>query len=531
MKSLSEAESILALLKKMRESGIRISLEAGQLSLRYSRGTKVDGGLLKEIEASKDHLKEYFAHSESEFSVDPFEKLKPDFGTDIVVHNDECYYPVSPVQVYWIRNEVDEERRKVNPFHGIITINYDVYGALEVSCFRNAVQYVVERHESLRSTFHLIDGKYLMKINDVSLLNSFEFRDGRGEPANSSAINEFIAFHNHVFDMEKGPLFIVRLVQTEATKFILYIKIHHIIFDSISRAVLTRDLLVAYQAIRENRKPELPVLKYQYKEYLLYINQNRERNYEVCKNYWRQLYTNVPPDLHILDSGRARSESTERIGKYETFLYPEALLRKLKEISGVSSVSLFEVLQTTVKLFFCDLSDQKDIAIGTFAFGRDYPGSENQVGSYAKTVLIRTVFDKADSFSGALQKVKRSNRDAKQYNACSLFEHLGTLLQPGQRIEDLFWKVNVQYFDNSYHDEGHQNVDLTGGLKYVENRRGPKPLVGVELTLQFFHWNGQLTFNIEFDSSQYSAEIVKKMAANYLDYTKRVTGNEVALFQ
>jgi NRPS condensation-like uncharacterized protein len=508
---------ILDLLERLNNNEIKILFIKDELSIKFPKGKKIDSCLLSEIEAYKDKLIKYFTFLKE--GLVP--SNKPDLFSGRVKDNGEYYYPITPVQIYWVNDNWDKEYKQSNILHGSVFITYEVLGNFDPSVFKIAVLYLIKRHESLRSTFHYVNGKYLMKIESEHQLNNFEFRDTRIATVDPYEVQKFIEFDCHKFDFEKGPLFMVRLIQTENARFIISIKVHHVIFDTMSRDILARDLLDAYKAISKKSNLQLPALKYQYKEYLSFINQFNEQNYQRSKKYWNDLYSCLPNKLIIPNVKKSRSNMLEKICKYEESSFSEELMSKAKIIAKEFSVTLFVLLQAAVKKFLYHITGQNDIAVGTYVFGRDFSDCENQIGCYAKTVLIRTVLARTDSFSDVVKKVSKSNEAMQEYKAYPLINVLEDMLPPGQQLFGSYWKINIQYADRSYHALNEDNSNIADGLnlKFIRQNVLDNFLTAVDLQFRFLHFDKKMILKLEYDSSLYESLTIKELMCQFLTYT------------
>src|SRR5262249_23249326 len=139
-------------------------------------------------------------------------------------------------------------------------------GSLDVDALGSALTALVDRHESLRTTFADVDGRagqivhppagVPLPVLDLS---------GRPGPERAAELDGVLAADSpHPFDLRHGPLLRARLIRLAAGEHALSLALHHIVTDGWSMGVLVAELGVLYRAAVGGTEPELPPLPYQY---------------------------------------------------------------------------------------------------------------------------------------------------------------------------------------------------------------------------------------------------------------------------
>lgn len=507
------------LLKKSKDNGIAISFTNEELYVRFQKGKAPDPDLLDELRDNKRHLIGYFKN----FKIIPGATAEMKALPDSFEYKGERYFVISPVQLYWVDDQIDIEYKKNDNIHGTVIRSFRIEGVLDTEILKRTISYLVRRHESLRTTFHKLDGGYFMKVQRADAYPPFpEIIDRPEEYAgDESALRRLAAFQGHAFDMETGPLFLVRLIRMADRKYVLSFKIHHIIFDSVSFTALQRDFFVAYEDLKEGREPGLPVLTFQLKEYLSLVNAHARKEGDNDRKYWGELYRDLPPELMIPGVRRISNKVKDKIFRTErNFCFSKELAGKFNVLAGRFSTSLFVILQATFKDYFFRLTGQNDIMIGTYIFGREHPGCEDQIGCYAKTVLIRTLLDDRDTVYDLIGKVIRSNEEMRVHQAFSLKEYLEELLPPDHSKGRIFWNVNMQFSDAGKSPprdppagNNSRRPDVT--IEYMHIPGLGNSLIQHDMQLQFYYSNGELKMDIQYDGCLYDSAILRKFMDGY----------------
>jgi hypothetical protein len=152
---------ILDLLKRLNDQRIKISLEGDGLSLVYRKGQKIKQDILNEIKKYKHYLIEYLKGVDQKGFTGIHEIKMPISKFE---YKGEIYYEITPVQIYWVNNEMDQEYKLHDRVHGSVILNYEIEGNFKLNIFNKAISFLLARHECLRATFHKIKDKYLIRI-------------------------------------------------------------------------------------------------------------------------------------------------------------------------------------------------------------------------------------------------------------------------------------------------------------------------------------------------------------------------------
>src|SRR5215216_793706 len=130
-----------------------------------------------------------------------------------------------------------------NPFYNIFSVL--PLRAQNVVALERAVNEIVSRHETLRTTFSTIDGQPVQVIAPTLKL-TIPVVDLRG----LSSIEQLAKVQRltqeeacRPFDLARGPLLRATLVRQEDTEATLLLTIHHIVSDGWSMAVFFRELM------------------------------------------------------------------------------------------------------------------------------------------------------------------------------------------------------------------------------------------------------------------------------------------------
>ncbi|MDQ1352318.1 MAG: hypothetical protein QG657_2624, partial [Acidobacteriota bacterium] len=253
---------------------------------------------------------------------------------------------------------------------------------------------LIQRHESLRTSFVMINEEPVQKIHkNVELeIEYYDLATGDTE----EIIHHFI----RAFDLAKAPLMRVGMIKEAETRYILAVDIHHIVADGVSLELLIKEFKALYIG------KELAPLRVQYKDYAWW--QNCEEQKEAIRQqeaYWLEQFNSEIPVLELpTDFSRPALQSFEGYSLGFEIAAPE--VKGLKKLAAQEGVTLYMVLLSVITIFLAKLSNQEDIIVGTPLAGRRHADLERIIGMFVNTLPIRNFPVGEKRFKDFLGEVK-----------------------------------------------------------------------------------------------------------------------------
>jgi tyrocidine synthetase III len=298
------------------------------------------------------------------------------------------YYPVSsPQKRMFILQSTDAGGINYNmPFMVKIT------GILETKRIESVFRRIIQRHESLRTTFRIYDGRPVQRVHKTV---DFEIEVQK-------TTDSFV----RPFDLSRAPLMRVGLQELGKEKHILMVDMHHIISDGASTEVLMQEFVQLYA----QKEPQLPPV--QYKDITVW--QNGEQGREAMRrqeSYWLNKYRDDIPQLELpLDNPRPPLRSTE--GAAVPFQFNEEMTAVLKRLAEEENATIFMVLMSIFNVFLSKLSWQEDIVVGVPTMGRRHEDQQGVIGMFVNTLAIRNKPRSDMTFKDFLAEVKKTTLEA-----------------------------------------------------------------------------------------------------------------------
>ncbi|MEJ2419613.1 MAG: condensation domain-containing protein, partial [Exilibacterium sp.] len=166
------------------------------------------------------------------------------------------------------------------------------------------------------------------------------------------------------------------------------------------------ELVELYHCGREKVSSTLPLLSIQYADFALW--QRRWFCGDVLNqqlDYWRRQLQELPPLLELPTDRPRPKEQSYRGANAETLL-SVVLASQLRELNHQYHVTMFMSLLSAFAVLLSRYCGRQDIAIGTPIANRNKKETENLIGFFANTLVMRTDLSGDPCFGQLLQRVR-----------------------------------------------------------------------------------------------------------------------------
>jgi amino acid adenylation domain-containing protein len=327
-------------------------------------------------------------------------KAKGERYTAITIAEKKEYYPLSSAQKrLYVLQQMDLNSIGYNMPEVMV-----MEGQMNKGKFEDTFRKLIERHESLETSFEMAADKPVQRIHqDIHFeIEYFDLEKSRVDVKVEAEkmINSFVK----PFDLSKAPLLRVSLIKIKNNEHLLLLDVHHIISDGVSEDILTYDFLRLYSGIK------LPTLKIQYKDYSEWQNEESE-SLKQQEKYWLSEFEDGVPALNIpTDYPRPQIKSFE--GSRFVFEMDKENVKNLEEIALDTGTTLYIVLLAIYHILLFKISGQQNIVIGTPVAGRWKTDLEQIVGMLVNTLPLKNNVEPEQSFIEFLEKVKEKTLNA-----------------------------------------------------------------------------------------------------------------------
>lgn len=412
------------------------------------------------------------------------------------------FYPLSSSQKrFWTLSQIEGGNSSYN-----VPGAFLIKGELDRDRLQKAFTALIERHESLRTVFTEEEGEPVQKIVTFTE-NPIEVRDLtllKEEEILSLIEKEFLL----PFDLEKGPLIRLVLLEVPWQREILVFNIHHIICDGWSLHILFKELSELYNGTF--CKNELPF------QYVDFSESRRSRLMPEQGRYWAEKLKN-PPLFNMPGEKRRPSVMTYN-GLVLEKTFNKELSKGVETLSAERGVSLFMTLQALVKTLLYRYTEQEDIIVGTPSAGRHLRGTDNQIGLYLNTLALRDSVKGDESFSDLLKRVSQTSLMAFE-NQDYPFEMI---------LEDLSLKRDTSrspLFDIMVVLQNNREPVLSLDGAELSLMDIPFCISKFDMTFEFFDTEDELKLKLEFNRDIYSRSFMERSLEHLETLTESVLKN------
>ena len=403
------------LLQQCHEGGIKLAESDGQLHVRFD-GPPPSAALLAQLKEYKHNL------------IRHLRAQPPGASTTIGRLGDDARnrVPASAAQRrMWL---IDRFEKASTPYNMVGA--YRLTGDLDLDALAHAVDDVVSRHESLRTSFAEVDGELLQVLGPAHPL-VWERGDVSALAAGDreQAIQAVLRRENQRrFDLAAGPIIHVATLRLSHDEVIFVLNVHHIACDGWSIDILRREISLSYaETLGGGRVDRAPPLQYvDYCEWQR-SQQSDAKSADLLAYWMRKL--DALPQLHGLPLDRPRPALQTYIGKQVRRHLSRHSLDAIRACCQARDATLFAFMHMAFAALVALYSAEQDIVIGFPVAGRAHGDADDTVGLFVNTVLLRSQVDGGMSFDSLLDQSKRNLAEAISHQDLP-FELLLEALKP-----------------------------------------------------------------------------------------------------
>ncbi|WP_262020151.1 non-ribosomal peptide synthetase [Pseudomonas sp. Pse35] len=304
-------------------------------------------------------------------------------------------------------------------------------GVLDVGRFEAALQALIMRHETLRTTFPSVDGVACQKVSaQTGVRMDWQDFSALNEPQRQQRLQQLADVEAHTpFNLETGPLLRACLVKAGEQEHYLVLTLHHIVTEGWAMDIFARELSALYEAFIDERDSPLPALPVQYLDYSVWQRQWMEAGERQRQlDYWTAQLGNEHPLLE-LPSDRPRPPVQSHRGELYRFDLSDELAARVRAFNAQHGLTLFMTMTATLAVLLYRYSGQTDLRIGAPVANRIRPESEGMIGAFLNTQVLRCQLNGQMQVSELFEQVRHTVIEGQSHQDLP-FDHLVEALQP-----------------------------------------------------------------------------------------------------
>ncbi|HKG80260.1 MAG TPA: amino acid adenylation domain-containing protein, partial [Pyrinomonadaceae bacterium] len=417
-------ESTADLLVRLNELG---SDEIEQLLQQVSQGKKASAAII-------DRLSDMAPAAASEpqtAKAMPEPALAGSQVRKIARRSENGHPPLSFAQErLWILDQFQPGNIAYNVFRPI-----PFAGPLNVAALKRSLEQLVQRHEILRTTFQLVDGRPVQVIMpsieiDLRVEDLQDRPPSERQTQSGNLLREIVL---NPFDLAAGPLFRVLALKFGPAENMLGLSIHHIVSDEHSIQILTRELLEFYDHNVTGRPLSLPPLPIQCADYAIWQREQMQgERLEEHLSFWREQLAGAPAVID-LPTDHPRPAVPNFRGNMELFDCPRDLSITFEKLSSQENVTLFMTMLAAYTALLYRYTGQEKIVVGAPIANRNRAEVENVIGFFSNTLVLPFDVSPRMTFRELLKEVREVTLKAYSHQDLP-FERLVEELNPQRNL-------------------------------------------------------------------------------------------------
>ena len=271
----------------------------------------------------------------------------------------------------------------------IIFLVWRIRGPLDVDAWTRAVNSVVDRHESLRTSFRQRNaGPVQVVAPPTGIVTDVIDVTDVPEDEREKRTDELVVARTHaLLDLVAGPLVRSALFRLADDHHVWCFTMHHLLADGTSLRILTREMRAFYESSVEGKPVDLPELPVQYGDFTVWQQTVQREAEEVDLRYWTQHLAGIEPLNLPTDFPRPDEKGVSRAEIYHPM--SGDLARSVAQLARSNRCTPFMVLLAGIHTLLSALSGQDDICVGSPVAGRTGIELESVIGLFSNTIALR----------------------------------------------------------------------------------------------------------------------------------------------
>ncbi|MFC2145775.1 amino acid adenylation domain-containing protein [Acidobacteriota bacterium] len=403
------------------------------------------------------------------------------------------YYPLSSAQKrLYVHKQMDPNSTTYNLLCPVL-----LEGLLDLDQLRGVFLALINRHESLRTSFEIIDGIPRQKIADSApfVLEEYKIEEKR--------VIDFAREHFvKPFDLTKPPLLRVGVIKVGENRHIMVVNLYHIIADGTSIGILMKEFMQLYKG------ETLPALQLRYVDYSQWQKSEEQKNIEKKQEqYWLKQFEKEIPKLNMpIDFPRPSIQSFE--GSIKLFNIGADETRKIKELISQEEVTLYMFLLAAFNVFLFKITGQEDILVGTPIANRRHADLQPIVGMFANILVMRNYPGRNKFFQSFLQEIKRRTLDAFDNQDYKLEDLMDIVIQKKDISRNSLFDVSFSLQNMEFQEIRNSNLRMTSLEAFLKASR-------FDLSFVVFDNGERLNVLVEYCTRLFKEETIQMFIENF----------------
>ncbi|MGB8193075.1 MAG: amino acid adenylation domain-containing protein, partial [Chitinophagaceae bacterium] len=480
---------IISFLSDLRQKNISIKLNGDDLKVSgLKKDTSPD--IIDQLKRNKAELLSFLRRSEETT------------WTGIPIAPAMEVYPISNAQrQLWLMDQTAD----VGPAYNLF-FKQEWNNILDIAVLEHAVQFLLQRHEILRTVFTDISGEIRQKVLSIQE-TGFELRKVvyNGDNVDGFLHNQERTEASYIFNLRTGPLFRMQVVSFSEKEHVLLFTMHHIISDGWSVQLLLQELSSSYIDIKNNQLPSIDPLAVQYKDFACWQQlPATQRDLKKHRAYWLSVLAGERAQIDLPADKRRPSVKTYA-GKQVRAKISLDVLQQINELCQRYNCRIFSLMTAVLKTLVYRYTNETDILAGMPVSGRIYPELQNQIGYYVNMVVMRTNMQAAHSFEQLVLQTEQNMHHAYEHQEYPFDQLLDDLDIRHDASRSPLFDLMITYDKKS-----------TFLFDQLVPDEAPMSISKFDLETDFIEYSDGMLLGFTYNMALFSKERIERMAQHFI---------------
>jgi non-ribosomal peptide synthetase component F/acyl carrier protein len=284
-------------------------------------------------------------------------------------------------------------------------------GSLNTEALQQSLSAIVSRHEVLRTVFRSNNGKPFARINHDCRIDLVIRDVNKVANVDAEVRLQVSEESRRPFNLSTGPLLRAIVLRLDEDEHVLIVTMHHIISDGWSMNIFFDELVSYYHDLVSGDELQADALPIQYADFASWQRHSLlPATLNTSLAYWQRQLADSPA-VAELPAYQPRPAIRTFHGNRLVFELPVGLTSAVKQLARDERVTLFMTLLGAFQTLLWTYSKHDNIVTGSPSAGRR-PGTENLIGYFVNTLVLKTSFSGNPSFREVMRRVAEATRAA-----------------------------------------------------------------------------------------------------------------------
>ncbi|WP_344974428.1 amino acid adenylation domain-containing protein [Salinactinospora qingdaonensis] len=398
---------------------------------------------------------------------------------------------------------------RLHPDSALYTVGWLLHrpAAVDAERLKQALETLVARHETLRTTFRESHGRVWQVIAETGpvALSEADLSEQSPEQHPESVKSLTHELWTQSFDLTEGPLLRTLLIHLSDSEALMAFSGHHAIVDGFSVRIFNEELMQIYDALATSEAAMPAPLPIQYADYAVWQQQwLQEERLQPHLQYWKEQLAEAPA-LISLPTDHPRPAVQDYRGANHTCSLPSELTEQLKKVSSENKTTHFITVLSAFAVLLSRYSGQDKVVIGIPVANRNRVETEPLIGFLVNTVALCVDLEGNPTFAEVLQQVRWKLLEAQSHQDVP-FERIVEELKPERSLSyNPVFQVMFTGLDKLF-DEGDDEGEQPAWIHEILDSG-----IGVskfDLGLSLQRREGELEFNFEYSTNLFERDTI-----------------------